>query len=116
MGFFEYFMIVLVILLLAGVAYYLKVINGFKKFIQFEAEIKKNPSDEGVRKYIEYYKKTYIPDQPKIKASRSAFYRVIKASPNVSYEVKKELRNFFEKKEIVVMTTMKNDVSEGIEE
>lgn len=93
-----------------GIGYYMITINRFKRFLHFEADAKASPSDDKVKEYMRLYEKTYIPNQPHIRETRAAFYRAIKESDQVSYEVKKELRNFFEAKEITVLTTLKKDV------
>ena len=93
-----------------GIGYYMITINRFKRFRHFEADAKASPSDDKVKEYMRLYEKTYIPNQPHIRETRAAFYRAIKESDQVSYEVKKELRNFFEAKEITVLTTLKKDV------
>ena len=116
MEFLKYLLIAFVILIVLGIAYYYKVINRFKKLIQLEADVKRNPSDEGVQEYMRLYNQTFIPDQEKIKASRSSFYQTIKASNQVSYPVKKELRNFFEEKGIIVLSTIKNELPEENQE
>lgn len=103
------------LLVLGGIGYYIYVIIKFKKFIQFEAAVKANPSDEGVKEYMYRFDHTYIPNQPHIRETRSYFYKAIKASDKVSYEVKKELRLFFEKKEISVLTTVMKKDSEEID-
>lgn len=117
MSFLKILLLIIIIVLVCGLAYYYKTITAFKKLLQFEVAVKQHPSDEGVRDYIELYRHTYVPNQPKVQASRSAFYRTIKGSNEVSYEVKKELRSFFEEKGISVLTTMKKEESdEAIEE
>jgi hypothetical protein len=93
-----------------GLGYYMITINRFKRFLHFEADAKANPSDDKVREYMKLYEKTYIPNQPHIRETRATFYRAIKESDQVSYEVKKELRSFFEAKEITVLTTLKKDI------
>lgn len=105
--------ILLTVIVAFGVVYYSKI-QSFKKFIQFEQEIKKHPTDDLVREYMERYENTYIPEQPDILNSRGKFYRAIKANNNVSYEVKKELRKFMEDHKISTFSTRKN--SDGIEE
>ena len=93
-----------------GIGYYMITINRFKRFLHFEADAKASPSDDKVKEYMRLYEKTYIPNQPHIRETRAAFYRAIKESDQVSYEVKKELRSFFEAKEITVLTTLKKDI------
>lgn len=92
-----------------GIGYYMITINRFKRFLHFEADVKASPSDDKVKEYMKLYEKTYIPNQPHIRETRAAFYRAIKESNQVSYEVKKELRSFFEAKEITVLTTLKKE-------
>lgn len=92
-----------------GIGYYMITINRFKRFLHFEADAKASPSDDKVKEYMKLYEKTYIPNQPHIRETRAAFYRAIKESDQVSYEVKKELRSFFEAKEITVLTTLKKE-------
>ncbi len=105
--FIKYLLIFLAIVLIGGFAYYYYTIQKFKNFLKFEQELKKNPSDEKVYQYMQLFNKTYIPKNPKIQASRGKVYHVIKASQDVSYETKKELRHFFESKNIPVLTTFK---------
>lgn len=93
-----------------GLGYYMITINRFKRFLHFEADAKAHPSDDKIKEYMRLYEKTYIPNQPHIRETRAAFYRAIKESDQVSYEVKKELRSFFEAKEITVLTTLKKDI------
>ena len=95
-----------------GSSYYMITINRFKRFLHFEADAKAHPSDDKIKEYMRLYEKTYIPNQPHIRETRAAFYRAIKESDQVSYEVKKELRSFFEAKEITVLTTLKKDISD----
>lgn len=102
----KWILLILLIIAAAGLIYYFLIIGRFKKFLALEAKIKRDPSDEGVREYMHCYQHTFIPDQPKIKASRAHFYQSIKASNQVSYEVKKELRHFFEEQGVTVLTTM----------
>lgn len=116
MSFLKILLIILVIVAVGGIGYYVIVINRFKQFLKFEASVKANPSDEGVKEYMERYDHTYIPKQPHILESRSYFYRAIKASDKVSYEVKKELRQFFEAKEISTLTKMKTEEEDVTEE
>lgn len=115
MSILKILLIVLLIVIVCALIYYGYTISQFKKFIQFEAELKNHPSDELVKEYMKRYKKIFIPNQPQIKESRGQVYKSIKSSDQVSYEVKKELRQFFENEGINTMTTLKNQ-SEKIEE
>ena len=98
-----------VLVAVVGIGYYMITINRFKRFLHFEADAKASPSDDKVKEYMKLYEKTYIPNQPHIRETRAAFYRAIKESDQVSYEVKKELRSFFQAKEITVLTTLKKE-------
>lgn len=91
-----------VVLVLLGV--YVIMIVRFKKFLTFEQQCKDHPTDENVHRYMELYKKTYIPKQDHILSSRASLYRAVKESSNCSYETKKELRQFFESKGISTFT------------
>lgn len=106
---------IVLVVAVAAIGYYILTIAKFKKFLRFEAELKANPSDEKVQAYMKLYEHTYIPNQPHIKATRSAVYRVVKNSDQVSYETKKALRHFFEQKDISVLTTIKQDTKENSE-
>lgn len=96
MDFLQFLLILLGLGLIAGGFYYYKLITGFKKLIQFEQKIKKNPNDALVKQYMILYKKTFFPKKDNILKSRAAFYHEIKASPQVSYDTKRALRHFLE--------------------
>lgn len=112
MSLLKIILMVLFIVIVIALIYYAYTISQFKKFLQFEAEVKHHPSDDLVKEYMQRYKKTFIPNQVQIKESRAQVYKVIKASNDVSYEIKKELRQFFENEGINTMTTLKNQNEE----
>lgn len=96
MDILQLILIVLAIALVCGGVYYYNLITGFKKLVLFEQQIKKNPNDALVKQYMIKYKKTFFPKKDEILQSRAKFYHVIKDSPQVSYDTKKELRHFLE--------------------
>lgn len=98
---------ILAIAAVCGIIYYIYTIQSFKKFILFESALKKDPSDEKVKEYMNRYAHTFIPKNPRVLQSRANVYHVIKQSDKVSYETKKELRDFFEKRKISTLTTSK---------
>lgn len=110
MNFLKILLAIIVVLLIGGGIYYYTLITGFKKLIQFEQRIKKDPNDALIKQYMIQYKKTFFPKRDEILRSRVKFYQAIKASPQVSYETKKELRHFFEKEGVnLLMTNKAND-------
>lgn len=106
---------IIAIIAVVGIIYYFYTIQSFKNFILFESALKKDPSDEKVKEYMERYAHTFIPKNPKVLQSRASVYHVIKQSDKVSYETKKELREFFEKRKISTLTTSKQ-VQKRLEE
>ena len=115
MDLLQILVMVLVIGLVAGGIYYYQLITGFKKLIQFEHQIKKNPNDALVKQYMIKYKKTFFPKKDEILKSRAAFYHDIKASPQVSYETKKELRHFLESQGVNLLSVSKTN-TQALEE
>ena len=97
----------IILLLVGGGVYYFRLITGFKKLIRFEQRVKKDPNDALVKQYMVLYKKTFFPKKSGILKSRAAFYAAIKASPQVSYDMKKELRIFFEKEGVNLLGSTK---------
>lgn len=114
----EILIIILVILLIAlaiGGIYYYRLINGFKKLVQFEQQVKQNPNDALVKQYMQLYKKTFFPKKDAILQSRAKFYHFIRESSQVSYEVKKELRHFLESEGVNLLSVIKKE-TEIVEE
>ena len=115
----QFILALLVLALIAGGVYYYRLITGFKKLIKFEREIKANPNDALIKQYIIQYKKTFFPKKEEILASRARFYYSIKENPQVSYEMKKELRHFLENEGVNILVgvkTTKSTEEEIIEE
>lgn len=108
--------IILLLALAVGGVYYFNLINKFKKLILFENEIKKNPNDALIKQYMIQYKKTFFPKKEQILAGRARFYYSIKENPQVSYEMKKEFRHFFETEGVDLLAGVKaaKSVSEDI--
>ena len=113
MNFLKILLAIIVVLLIGGGIYYYTLITGFKKLIQFEQRIKKDPNDALIKQYMIQYKKTFFPKRDEILRSRVKFYQAIKASPQVSYETKKELRHFFEKEGVNLLMTNKKTEDVG---
>lgn len=107
MDLLQMILIILVVVIVAAVGYYIYTIMSFRKLILFESELKKHPSDEKVKEYMQRYAHTFVPKNPQVLESRAKVYRVIKQSDAVSYETKKALREFLEKRNVNTLTTSK---------
>lgn len=103
-------LIIVVLALICGGIYYYRLITGFKKLVQFEQKIKKNPNDALVKQYMILYKKTFFPKRDEILKSRAKFYQFIRDSQQVSYETKKQFRHFLEAEGVNILNYTKKEV------
>ena len=104
--------------LIGGGIYYYSLIMKFKRLILFEQKIKTNPNDALVKQYMIQYKNTFFPKKDTLLAGRARFYHAIKESSQVSYETKKELRNFLEAQgvNLLAVKKVKEDIQDDITE
>ncbi len=116
MGIIDIIITIIIIALVIGGAYYYSLLNGFKKLIKFEKQVKKNPSDALVKEYMAKYKKTFFPKKEEILQYRANFYHFIKDSSEVSYETKKELRQFLESQGVNILGYAKKQEIDEVED